>query len=160
VPATVRAGGYWCVLTVDQLPDPLAPLHGVAVRFLASVSTGIFISIPPIVKDVEVSGVQLSRRQVKVTLRNTGNAPVGVEGRIEVLRPDRQEPVAATSLPRVTILTEPVSSREVAADFPGLATLPAGRYLMRVVLDLGLDHDLGVQRELVIPDDLARSPQG
>ena len=40
-----KPGGYWCVLTVDELPDPLATSEGVGIRFMASVSIGVFVSV-------------------------------------------------------------------------------------------------------------------
>ena len=61
-------------------------------------------------------------------------------------------------LQRTTILTEPIASRRVSIALPDLAALPAGRYMAQVVLDLGLDHDVGVQKDLVIPDDLVKGP--
>jgi hypothetical protein len=159
VPAEVVPGGYWCVLTVQELPDPLAPTSGVDVRFLSSVSTGIFVYIDPVQRQVEISDIRTSARQVAVTLRNVGNAPAGVEGRIEVFPAGGQEIVATALLPRVTVLTEPLDRRRVTAEIPGLAALPAGRYRMLVVLDLGLDYDIGAQRELVIPRDLVSLPK-
>jgi hypothetical protein len=42
VPVDVRPGGYWCALSIDEMPDPLAAAPGgVGVRFLASVSSGV-----------------------------------------------------------------------------------------------------------------------
>ena len=40
-----KPGGYWCVLTVDELPDLLATTEGVGIRFMASVSIGVFVSV-------------------------------------------------------------------------------------------------------------------
>ncbi len=154
VPLEAAPGGYWCVLTVDQLPDPLASEKGVKVSFLSSVSTGIFIDIDPVVHQVEITGIDISAQQAKVTVRNVGNAPVRLEGRIEVLRTAGSTPVATAKLPHATVLTEPSAIRSLVAVLPDLTALPAGHYLVRVVLDLGLDHDLGAQRELVIPNDL------
>src|ERR1700730_17118336 len=45
VPSELRPGGYWCVLTVDEVPDPLAVSEGVGIRFLASVSVGVFVNV-------------------------------------------------------------------------------------------------------------------
>jgi hypothetical protein len=155
VPLEAAPGGYWCVLTVDQLPDPLAPAQGVQVGFLSSVSTGIFIYLDPVVRQVAITGIDISARQAKVTVRNVGNAPVGLVGRIEILRTAGSAPVVSAKLPRTTVLTEPSVTRSLVAVLPDLTALPAGHYLVRVVLDLGLDHDLGAQRELVIPNDLS-----
>jgi hypothetical protein len=157
VPSTTAGGGYWCVLTVDELPDPLTPDPKVAVRFLSSVSTGIFLFVSPVIREVEVSQVRVLPQQIELQLRNTGNAPAGVEGRVEVFHAGGGDLVAAVALPRVTVLTEPVVSRWMKASFPALSLLPPGRYLMRIVLDLGLDHDLGFERELVLPDDFRPS---
>lgn len=154
VPLEVAPGGYWCVLTVDQLPDPLGPPLGVQVNFLTSISTGIFIYIDPVVRQLEITGIDVSPRQAKVTVRNVGNAPVGLDGRIEILKPAGSAPVVSAAFHRTTVLTEPIVTRSLSTPLPDLTALPAGRYLVRVVLDLGLDHDLGAQRELVIPNDL------
>jgi len=158
VPLEAASGGYWCVLTVDQLPDPLAPGKGIRVNFLSSISTGIFIDINPVVHQVEITGIDISAQQAKVTVRNVGNGPVGLEGRIEVLRnaDADSKPLISAVFPHALVLTEPIATRSLAIALPDLAALPAGHYLMRVVLDLGLDHDFGAQRELVIPDDLTR----
>jgi hypothetical protein len=156
VPLDAAPGGYWCVLTVDQLPDPLAPsARGVQVGFLSSISTGIFIYLDPVVRQVEIAGIDISARQAKITVRNVGNAPVGLVGRIEILRTAGGAPVVSAAFHRATVLTEPSVTRSLVAVLPDLAALPAGHYLARVVLDLGLDHDLGAQRELVIPNDLS-----
>jgi hypothetical protein len=155
VPATAGAGGYWCVLTLDELPDPLAATpNGVGLQFVASVSTGIFIYLNPVVRDVRVAAVDVAAHEAHVTLRNAGNAPVGVDGRFEILRADGAQTVASVPFARTTLLTEPVARRRLTVHLPDLAALPAGRYLARVVLDLGLDHDIGVERELRLPDDL------
>src|SRR5262249_53051144 len=142
------------VLTVDQLPDPLAPSPGVQLNVLTSISTNIFIYMDPVVRRLEITGIDISAKRAKVTVRNTGNAPIGLDGRIEVLRKDGGAPVVSAAFHRTTVLTEPTTIRSLSVNLPDLLALPAGRYLTRVVLDLGLDHDLGAQRELVIPDDL------
>ena len=55
-----------------------------------------------------------------MTVRNRGNAPLGIEGQIQFLRPDATDPVATIEIPRGTLLTEPT----VEGDFA--AALPAG----------------------------------
>jgi hypothetical protein len=161
VPAAAEPGGYWCVLTLDELPDPLATSpDGVGLRVVASVSTGIFVYLNPVVRDVRVVAVDVTRDRAQVTLRNAGNAPVGIDGRFEVLSGDGSRTMASVPFARTTVLTEPVARRRLAVALPDLSALPAGRYLARVVLDLGLDHDIGVERELRIPDDLQRPPAG
>jgi len=160
VPQTIAPGGYWCVLTVDQLPDPLAPAQGVQVNFLSSISTGIFIYIDPVVRELEITAIDISARQARIMVRNVGNAPVGLDGRIEISKTAEGPPVVSATFVRTTVLTEPIATRSFVTKLPDLAALPAGRYLVRVILDLGLDHDLGAQRELVIPDDLKRTAKG
>jgi hypothetical protein len=160
VPRQVEPGGYWCVLTLDEMADPLAGADGVGIHFVASVSTGIFIYLNPVVRDLRIAAVELSSREARVTVRNAGNAPVAVEGHCEI-RPARGgEPVASARFGRTTVLTEPVARRLLTARLPDLAALPPGAYLARVVLDIGLDHDIGVEKELRLPDDLrpARQP--
>jgi hypothetical protein len=154
IPADTRPGGYWCVLTVNQLPDPLSDDAGVDVRFLSSISTGIFIYLDPVERDVRIAGVELARKQARITLRNLGNAPVAVESRIELFRPDQSQPQLTAAFPRTTLLTEPIASRLITTDLPDLGSLPPGHYKLQVVVDLGLDHDIGVQRDLEIPRDL------
>ena len=51
IPPERAAGGYWCALTVDEIPDPLAPSTGVGVHFVASVSTGIFVYLDPVLRN-------------------------------------------------------------------------------------------------------------
>ena len=63
---------------------------------------------------------------------------------LAVKPPFSAPPVAAT-----------VSTAVLAARLPDAAALPSGRYLVRVVLDIGLDHYIGVQREM----EIRREPQ-
>jgi hypothetical protein len=160
VPASAGPGGYWCVLTVNELPDPLAEKQpGVGVRFTTSVSTGIFLFIQPVVRQIEIGNIDLAPNQAKLKLRNTGNSPVWIEGHVD-LSPHGSESVAATAaLPKTTLLIGPFARRLVTAHFPDLSTLPPGRYRMRVILDIGLDHFIGAQRELVLPHDLTAPTQ-
>ena len=159
IPRHVAPGGYWCVLTVDELPDPLANQSGVDMRFVASVSTGIFLYVEPVQRDLRVASVDLSARQARLLLRNVGNAPVAFQGRIDVLNAGDGKVAATAPLQRMTVLTEPISSRLVTVALPDLAALPPGRYVAQVVLDIGLDHDIGVRKELVLPDDLLPTPK-
>ncbi|HZF07413.1 MAG TPA: hypothetical protein VFE33_01350 [Thermoanaerobaculia bacterium] len=162
IPASAGPGGYWCALTVDELPDPLAPpLTGVGIRFLASISTGIFLFLDPVVRQIEISDVEIAPRRARLTVRNTGNAPVWVDGHVEIFRQGSEEaPVAKADLPSTTLLTGPFARRFVMASLPDLAALPAGRYRVRVILDLGLDHLVGAQKDLVLPNDLAKPTPG
>jgi hypothetical protein len=160
VPASVGPGGYWCVLTVNELPDPLAvEPPGVGIRFLTSISTGIFLFLPPVVRQIEIGKIDLAPRQAKLMLKNTGNSPVWIEGHVDLSRQGSEAVVATAPLPKTTLLTGPFARRFITADLPDLAALPPGRYRMRVILDIGLDHFIGAQRELVLPHDLTTSSQ-
>jgi hypothetical protein len=156
VPPDAATGGYWCVLTVDELPDPLHVPAGVEVRFLASVSVGIFVEIEPVTRSLEITDVDVSSGRARIRVRNTGDGPVGVDGRIEIFRPGGSEAVASVAVPRATVLPEPVPTRVLSADLPDAHALPDGRYRAVVLLDIGLDHYLGVQRELEIRREPAR----
>jgi len=155
VPDTVKSGGYWCALSVDEMPDPLAvSADGVGVRFLASVSTGIYVNIDPIERGVEILGVDVKGDDVMVRMLNTGNAPASVEGRFEFIKPGAPDSSATiVDLPRNILLTEPIATGQFAVTLPSASTLPSGHYLVRLIVDIGLDHYIGIQREL----DLHRS---
>jgi hypothetical protein len=151
VPADVKPGGYWCALSVDEQPDPLAPANdAVAVKFLASVSTGIYVNVNPIERAVDITSIDLVDDHLLARVTNTGNAPVAVEGRFEFLEPERRQQVATVALPRNVLLTEPVVTGSYAVLLPDAVALPSGRYVVRLVLDIGLDHYIAVQRLLEI----------
>jgi hypothetical protein len=156
VPTEVENGGYWCALTVDETPDPAAANAGVAVRFLASVSVGIFVYIDPVERAAEIGDVAVSHDQAAITLHNHGNAPLTVEGRVEFARAGSEEatPVATATLPRATVLTEPARTSVLRTSLPGVEHLPSGRYVVRAILDIGLDHYIGLEREI----DIRRVP--
>lgn len=154
VPPEAPAGGYWCVLTVDELPDPLRAPGGVEVRFLASISVGIFVEIEPVTRSLEISDVEVSSGRARIWVRNTGNGPLAVDGRIEFSRPGASQAVAALSVPRTMVLPEPVQTRVLSIEVPDARALPDGHYRVVVLLDIGLDHYLGVQRDLEIRREL------
>jgi hypothetical protein len=154
VPPGTAAGGYWCVLTVDELADPLAIQEGVGVRFLASVSVGVFVNVGEIQRAVEITGVDVRDDEAIVKLRNDGNAPAAIEGRFEFLKPGATEPTAVVTLPRGTLLTEPFLTGLFSVKLPAPTLLPAGRYMVRAIIDYGVDHYIGTQREL----DITRTP--
>jgi hypothetical protein len=157
VPREAGPGGYWCVLTVDEVPDPLdASTQGVAVRFQASVSVGIFVNLAPVERAAEIREIEISHGQARLKVCNRGNAPIGAEGRLEFLTPGPPPsgavPAATALIPRATVLTDPAPCRILTANLP--AALPPGRYLVRALLDIGVDHYLGVQKEMEIGRDL------
>lgn len=155
VPEDVEAGGHWCALTVDQVADPLAAPAGIGVQFLASVSIGVFVYVPPVERAARILDVRLDGEEASLRVANEGNAPIAVEGRFEISPSGGGEPVAVVPLPRTTVLLEPVSSRWISVALPDRSRLPSGRYLARVILDIGADHYLGVQKEI----DLRRDPE-
>ena len=98
--------------------------------------------------DIDVTGAQATAR-----VENTGNTPTSVEGRFEFLRPGDTRPAAVVALPRNVLLTEPVRTAAFSAELPDTAQLPSGRYVVRLILDVGLDHYIGLQRTLDIVRD-------
>ena len=156
VSADTQPGGYWCALSVDQLADPVEGNADsneetqVHLSFLASISTGIFVYVQPLNRSAQIVAVEISDRQAKVKLTNDGNTPIAVEGRFEfsgeVLT---GEPVKIV-LPRTTIFREPANSTIIAVPLPPAEQLPSGAYSVRLILDIGLDHLIGVQKKIVL----------
>jgi len=147
-------GGYWCVLTVDELIDPLAPTAAVGVKFLSSVSVGVFVYVGELRRAAEITAVDVRQDVAVVQLRNDGNTPLAIEGRFEFIRPGSTTPHAVVPLARNTLLTQPVVTGQFSARLPDAVTLPSGRYLVRAVVDFGADHYIGTQREI----DVVREP--
>jgi len=150
IPHEPAGGGYWCVLTVDEVPDPATASSGVDVRFLASVSTGIFVNVGDVRRAATILDLQVTPDEALVKVRNDGNAPLGIEGRLEFYSGSARAPVAGIDLPRATLLTEPFVEGFLTAKLPPASALPPGRYRVRVVLDFGGDHNLGAEREVDI----------
>ncbi|MGH9242412.1 MAG: hypothetical protein ACRD3G_30555 [Vicinamibacterales bacterium] len=149
MPVEVQSGGFWCALTVDEVPDPLeAAGEGVGVRFVASVSTGIFVHVEPVQREAAILGIRLDGDEARVQVRNDGNAPLAVEGRVEFFAPESTTPLATSDLGRRTVLTEPSREVMLTAKIPPARVLPSGRYRVRAVLDFGADHYIGAEREL------------
>jgi len=158
VPRDAATGGYWSVLTVDELPPP-GPRAGVAMQFLASISVGIFVNVDPVIRSARIDGVRLAGDEAAVRVRNTGNAPLSVEGRFEFLRKGQQQPVATLKLPKTTLVLDPAPVRLISAKLPAAGALPSGHYLVRAILDVGLDHYIGAQKEMDIRrEQPARAP--
>ena len=154
VPQDVQPGGYWCALSVDEMPDPLAVMpEGVGVKFLASVSTGVYVYIDPVERGADVLAIDVDGSLATARIENTGNTPTAVEGRFEFVRPGETTPVAVVTLPRNMLLTEPVRTAAFSVPLPDVATLPSGRYTVRLILDIGLDHYIGLQRSVDLVRD-------
>lgn len=153
VSSEAEPGGYWCVLTVDELPDPLAVSEGVGIRFMASVSVGVFVYVGDQHRAAEITAVDVLKDSAVVKLRNDGNTPLGIEGRFEFIKPGATEPTAVVSLVRGTLLTQPILTGLFSVKLPDAALLPSGRYMVRAVIDYGVDHYIGTQREIDIERD-------
>jgi hypothetical protein len=153
VSSEAEAGGYWCVLTVDELPDPLAVTEGVGIRFMASVSVGVFVYVGEQHRAAEITAVEVLNDSAVVKLRNDGNTPLAIEGRFEFIKPGATQPTAVITLVRNTLLTQPILTGLFSARLPDAALLPSGRYLVRAIVDYGVDHYIGTQREMNIERD-------
>jgi hypothetical protein len=164
VPADVKPGGYWSVLTVDELPDPLSVPSGVGIRFVGSLSLGVFLNIGPLDKQAQIQDVKIDSRTAQLKLKNAGNCPFPVEGKFQFVDPGTGEVNATVALPRGMVLPEPIDTALFTLDLPDNKALPTGRYLVRVILDIGLDHFIGAQKELEITREEAPpttgAPQG
>jgi len=154
VPDDVRPGGYWAALTVDEVPDPLAPKpFGVVMTFKASISVGIFVEIPPVTRAARITSIRITGDHAAVTLRNEGDVPLKVSGTFEFYRPGEQQPAASVQTGTDPLLPEPVNTCEFSTALPDRSTLPSGRYRVRVIVDVGLDYLMGAEKEL----DIARA---
>ncbi|MHB1461833.1 MAG: hypothetical protein ACYC1M_11175 [Armatimonadota bacterium] len=159
IPVDVKPGGYWCVLTVDELPNPLeVKPEGVGMRFYASISTGIFVYISPVNRSAKIMEVKVLPNSASVKLRNDGNSPLGIEGRFEFIKPGEKKPFATVVIARSTLLPEPINTGILSAVLPDAATLPSGHYLVRTVLDIGIDRLIGAQKEMDIIRDTPPTP--
>ena len=119
-------------------------------HFVASVSTGIFLYVDPVERNATITGMRLESDRAVVRVRNSGNAPLGIEGRMQFFVPGAATPIATIDIPRGTLLTEPIVEGDFAAALPPLPILPSGRYVVRTVLDIGADHDIGAEQEVVL----------
>jgi len=149
MPVEVQSGGFWCALTVDEVPDPLeAAGEGVGVKFVASLSTGIFVYVEPVERRAAIVGIDLRDGETRVQVRNDGNAPLAIEGSVEFFPIEASTPRAKAELGRRTVLTEPSREGILTAKLPSADVLPSGRYRIRAVLDFGADHYIGAEREI------------
>ena len=153
VPEGTKPGGYWCAFTMDEVADPLAKQPGTGLTFLASFSTGVFVSVPPVERAAAIAGVDVGPDEVMVRVRNDGNGPIGAQGYVEFV------PVAGNGrpitivVPREGVFPEPIRTRALYAPLPNAQALPSGRYRVRVVMDVGLDHYVGVEKEIDLKRD-------
>ncbi len=150
VPVEMASAGYWCALTVDEVPDPMTVASGVGVQFLASVSTGIFVNVGTVQRAARILDLRVASDTAFVRLQNDGNTPVGVDGRLEFFAAGAETPAAVVPVPRGTILTEPTIHGTLKAALPAADLLPSGRYRVRAILDYGAAHLIGAEREIDI----------
>ena len=148
VPPEMASSGYWCALTVDEIPDPLAVEAGIGVKFVASVSTGIFVTVGTVERAARIVDLQVDADAAFVKIRNEGNAPVGIDGRLEFYAPGASSPTATAVVPRATVLTEPTVEGTLISRLPPVTQLPSGKYRVRAILDYGAPHFIGAEREL------------
>ena len=155
VPGDAKPGGYWSALTIDEVPDPTEPRPtGVSMIFRASLSVAIYVEIPTATRAARISGVRIADGRASVTLVNEGNIPLRVNGTFEFRKPGEETPVITIPVGGEPILPEPINTCTFSAALPDSAKLPDGRYKVRVIVDAGLDHVLGAEREL----DILRPP--
>ena len=150
VPQQVQPGGYWCALTLDELPDPLTAPPGVGMRLYTSISVGIFVYIGPVERKARITEVRVLSDHAELTVRNEGNCPLGIEGRLEFLQPGAEKPTDVVVIPRSPVLPEPFNSTTLSVPLRDTQILPSGRYLVRAILDIGADYYLGVQKEMLV----------
>lgn len=151
VPDDAQPGGYWGALTVDEVPDPTAPKpSGVAMTFKASLSVGILVEIPDATRAAKISGVRIADGKVGVTLINEGNIPLRVNGTFQFFKPGEDQPTATAEIGGEPLLPEPINTCEFTAPLPEPNKLPAGKYKVRVIVDVGLDYLMGAEKDVEI----------
>ena len=149
VPLEAIPGGYWCALTVDEVPNPEAiKPEGVGIYLNSSISIPVFVFVSPIDRAATFLDVQVKSDLVAVKLRNTGNCPLLVSGRFEFLHPGSSAPAAVVPISLSALFLSPVDTRIFSETLPTPDKLPSGHYLVRVIMDIGLDQYIGVQKEI------------
>ncbi|MDR3708854.1 MAG: hypothetical protein P4L33_11160 [Capsulimonadaceae bacterium] len=156
VPTGAKPGGYWCVMTIDEVPDPDAVAsqqqqgRSIGVRSLTSISVNVYVDILPLDKEARIMSVQIGGDQAVLRVADTGNCELTATGRIEFAKPGDDKSIAIAPIQKTSIFCEPVNTTSIKVDLPTTDVLPSGRYLVRVVLDIGLDHYIGAQKEMEI----------
>ena len=155
VPPDTRPGGYWTALTVNELPSPLKP-QGVAISFVASVSVGILVEVPPIEREAKIVGMRADEDFIWVKVKNLGNTMLRVAGKVNFLAPGEDkilftsDLVASASLPGEAdpLVGGPINPLEFQAPLP--PDLPSGTYLVQAILDADLEYYIGAEKVLII----------
>lgn len=151
IPENVEPGGYWAALTVDEVPDPLAPKpNGVAMVFRASISVGLFVEVSPCKRAARLIGARLDGEKIAVRMCNDGNVPLKVTGMVEFYKPGDERPIAVAKMGAEPLLPEPTNVCEYDIALPASDVLPSGKYKVRIIVDAGLDFLMGAEKELDI----------
>ncbi len=74
-------------------------------------------------------------------------------GRIEFVPPREGARPTSVVIPTEGVFPEPIRTRAIYVQLPDSEQLPSGHYLVRVILDIGIDHYIGVQKETDIERD-------
>ncbi|PKN59331.1 MAG: hypothetical protein CVU56_01315 [Deltaproteobacteria bacterium HGW-Deltaproteobacteria-14] len=150
VPRDVEPGGYWCAVTIDELPNPLEVARQTGISFVASFSTGVYVYISPLTRDAVITDLRVDGDELQVAVRGKGNTPMHVNGRVELRQPGSDVVIATVSLDRNVLLPEPIGSTVLHGKLPDAATVPSGRYVARGIVDAELDHYLGAEKSLEV----------
>ncbi len=151
IPDDAKPGGYWTALTIDEVPDPtVSRPEGVAMTFRASLSVGIYIEIPVVTKKARITGVTVDKKVARVTLINEGNTPLRINGSFEFYKIGDDKPIATITLGGEPLLPEPINTCAFSCALPDAQKLPSGKYKVRVIVEAGLDHLMGAEKEIGI----------
>lgn len=145
-----RPGGYWCALTLNEVPAPGSRASASGVKLKASVSTGVFIFIAPVERQVSILGIAHDENGALVQVQNTGNAPITVRGQVEYRRSGADTPVLSVPISSGALLTERTVTGTYRAALPAKAALAPGTYSVRAVLDIGADAFVAAETELTV----------
>jgi hypothetical protein len=123
---------------------------GIGMMFRGSVSMGIFVEVGTATRSGKITGLTVSKDRVGVTIQNDGDMPLRVSATYEFYRPGEDKPVASVVIGGECLLPEPINKCEFSRPLPSIKALPSGKYRVRVLVDLGLDHLIGAEKEMEI----------
>jgi hypothetical protein len=110
--------------------------------------------VTPVHRAATITGIEATADDATVKVRNDGDCPLTVRGRFEFVRNGETVVGATTPWRPQTLLPQPVKDGSFVATLPDIKALPPGRYIVRAIVDIGLDHYIGAQKEL----EIAREP--
>lgn len=163
VPKDASPGGHWGAILVERQPHPLS-VQTEQLIFWTRIAAALYVDVGNLQRNIKFVNLEASRDRATLSLRNTGNVQLRVEGTLEFYRPGSSKPVlevkipADVSLPMATLaskedvsgLPPPDPVREITIVFPGGMSLEAGKYLLRAVVDIGSDHLFGAEKHITI----------